>query len=246
MRGHLARVYVLPEGRVEVIPNWSDPDEIAPLDRETRFRAAHALTGTIVLYAGNFGKYQNFDNILDAAKRLRTSCPDVQFVFVGDGARREYLADRMEREALENCRILPFVPAADFPDLLASADVSLVTLEPGAEGLGVPSKFYNILASGRPTVAIVGEDSEVARVLEEADCGVRVDQGAPEQLAAVLERLHAHPEERARLGRNAREALLGRFTLRHVAEQYHRLFAEVAGRRSAAEAVRAGDAPCRT
>jgi glycosyltransferase involved in cell wall biosynthesis len=237
MKEYLHRTYGLSPARIEVITNWSDPEAIVPRDTATAFRTRHGLTGTVVLYAGNFGQYQNFDDLLDAAERLQTPHPDLTVVFVGDGARREYLENAIATRKLRNVRMYGFVPEGEFCDLLASADVSLVTLEPGAEGLGVPSKFYNILASGRPSVAIVAPGSEVAHVLAEADCGVRVDHGQPDRLAEVLASLHADAAGRSRLGANARKMFLERYTLPAVAAQYHSAFLAALGRAPAPSPV---------
>ena len=218
MKAHLTRAYGLSPDKIEVITNWSDPTRIVPLPRETRFRAQHGLSGTVVLYAGNFGQYQDFDTLLNAAKLTRDA--DVTWVFVGEGAKKEYLTRRIADEGISNARMFPFVPGDAFADLLASADLSLVTLEPGAEGLGVPSKFYNILASGRPTLAVVASDSEVAQTLREGDCGVAVTQGRPDELAATVKRLAASPDERHRLGCNARALFEREYTLSAVARHY--------------------------
>jgi colanic acid biosynthesis glycosyl transferase WcaI len=231
MRDYLVKEYQLPAERIEVITNWSDADEIRPLGKDTEFRRANGLSGFIVLYAGNFGQYQNFDCILDAAKRLQKEDTPINFVFVGAGARREYIADRIKNENLANVRMLPFVPKEHFGDMLASADVSLVTLEPGAEGVGVPSKFYNILASGRPTVALVSPSSEVARVLEEADCGIVVEQGDDVALTEAIASLAHSPANQERLGRNARSVFEAKYTLPQVAKRFHELFSQVIAKR---------------
>lgn len=228
MRDYLIKQYGLPAEQVQVITNWSDPDQIKPLDKHTNFRMEHNLQGTLVLYAGNFGQYQNFDNILEAARQLRDTHPDLTFAFIGEGARREYIAERVATENLTNVKLFSFVPAAEFADLLASADISLVTLEPGAEGLGVPSKFYNILASGRPTVAIVAPDSEVARTLTESACGVTVAQNNPHELAQTLAELAAAPDKLEVMGRNARRALEEKYTLQQIADQFYATFEKVA------------------
>ncbi len=226
MRDYLSEFYELPPARVEVIPNWSDESLIAPLPKETAFRRAHGLTGFVALYAGGFGQYQNFETILDAAAILQREGAGVTWVFVGEGARREQIEARIAG-GLSSVRLLPFVPNGEFSDLLASADVSLVTLERGAEGLGVPSKFYNILASGRATVALVAPGCEVERVLSEADCGVRVAQDDPAALAQTMRELSQRPAELARMGANARRALLDHYTLGHVGRSFHDAFEEV-------------------
>ena len=110
MKDYLVRNYGLPEARVEAIPNWADSDQICPMDKATtKFRAMNNLTGFIVLYAGNFGQYQSFDNILDAAKELRSYKSDITFLFVGDGAKKDFIAETIEKDQLTNCRIFGFV-----------------------------------------------------------------------------------------------------------------------------------------
>jgi glycosyltransferase involved in cell wall biosynthesis len=234
MADHLVKSYAMPRDQIEVIPIGADPRQVFPLDKSTRFRARHGLNGFVVLHAGNLGRYQDFDTLLDAARLLRDDAREINFVFVGDGAKKEEILARTRREGITNVRMLPFVPQEEFADMLASADVSLVTLEPGAEGLGVPSKFYNILASGRPSVAIMSAECEVARVQAEARCGIQLEPGNPAALAAILRRLAASPVEVEALGLNARRVLVESYTTQHVADRFYASFSAVVEAREAA------------
>lgn len=250
MREYLGQAYDLPEHRVEVIPIGSDPNEIVPAPRDSRFRALHGIRGFVVLYSGNFGRYHDFDTILDAAKALKDqgknkrkkgaqggaaerqakgvpSAEDIQFVLVGDGAQKAHIARRIADEKIGNVRLFDFVSKGDYADLLATADVSLVTLEPGMEGLCVPSKFYSILASGRPAVAAVSPRSEVARVIDEAQCGVHLSQGDVGRLVNVLTYLASHPAEVESMGRNARRVLEEKYSTQGLARRYHDTFQQV-------------------
>ena len=199
------------------------------------------MTGFVALYAGNFGKYHNFDTLLDAAKRLAAADTPITFALFGNGALEEHIRARVAAENIANVKVFPILPQSEVPELLASADVSLVTLEPNMEGLCVPSKFYPILASGRPTVALVGAKSEVARVIAEADCGIRLDQSDAEGLAAALTRLSREPEEAARMGRNARRVIEDNYTLDHLTQTYYETFQEVVAARSGQRAPALAD-----
>ncbi|MDQ3813792.1 MAG: glycosyltransferase family 4 protein [Armatimonadota bacterium] len=227
MQEHLVQNYAVLKERIEVIPNWCDPNQIVPLP-QSRFRTEHNLQGTIVLYAGNFGHYQDFDAILDAAKRLRKTPQDITFVLVGAGAQDEHIAQRIATENIDNVKVFPLVSQKEYPDVLAAADIALVTLARGAEGVGVPSKFYNILASGRPTVAIVAPHSEVALVLQESECGVQVAPGDAEGLAQVVSELAAAPDKMARMGENARKALVEKYTIQQIGEHFYQTLKAVA------------------
>ena len=233
MRDYLSAAYDLPEDKVEVIPIGSDPQEIVPASRNTRFRAQHGIEGFVVLYSGNFGRYHDFDTILDAAKALkeaggRAGVEPIQFVLVGGGAQKDHIARRISDEKISNISLFDFVSKDDYADLLATANVSLVTLEPGMEGLCVPSKFYSILASGRATIASVSPLSEVARVIDEAQCGVHLMQGDSQQLVHILTYLASHPEDVERMGRNARRVLEEQYSTQCVARQYYETFRAVA------------------
>jgi colanic acid biosynthesis glycosyl transferase WcaI len=227
MRDHVAETYGLGLDRIGVVPIPSNLDLIVPMPRdETKFRSDNAIKNFLVLYAGNFAQYQDFDTLLDAAKLL-SHRSDITFAFVGDGAKKEYIAGRIVVEKLNNVKMLPFVPEDQLCDMLASADVSLVTLERGIEGLAVPSKFYNILASGRATVACVPPASEIAHVIAEADCGVQVHQEDALALASVLEQLADDPETLARMGRNARRVCEENYGFARIGKQFYRIFTDV-------------------
>ncbi len=230
MADHLVQAYALPAERIDVLPSWADADAVPVLPRESRFRARHGLTGFLVLYGGNLGHSQGLGGVLDAAKLTAATHPNVTYVLVGKGEAQEALAARVDTEGLTNVRLFPAVPPAEYPDLLATADVALVSLDPKLAGLAVPSKFYSLLASGRPIVGMVAPDSEIARVLTEFDCGIRVAEGNAQALADAALRLHDTPALAAAMGTRARQALEGHFTLAAIAERYYACLTALAER----------------
>ena len=72
---------------------------------------------------------------------------------------------------------LPYQPWDKFNLVLNSADILLVTLSKGVEGISVPSKMYSYMASGKPIAGMIGRDSDIGMLIEESDCGFRVDSG---------------------------------------------------------------------
>ena len=227
MRDFVAERYQVPREKLEIIPIPANLQQITLLSRDTQFRRRNDLQGFVVLYAGNFARYQDFDTLLDAAAGLRDRA-DITFVFVGDGARRAHIAARIADENLHNVKLLPFVPEGELNDLLASANVSLVTLEKEIAGMAVPSKFYNILASGRATVAIVNRESEVGYMVRESGCGVQVDPEDARGLERVLRQLADAPERVEKMGVNARRVCEERFSRDRICSQFYEVFEEVA------------------
>ena len=245
MRELVGKRYRIESDKMEVIPIPANLQQIKVLDHDTRFRAEHGLSDFVVLYAGNFARYQDFDTLLDAAARLRDR-ENITFVFVGDGARRGHIETRVRNESLDNVRLLPFVPEAQLNDLLASASVSLVTLEKEIAGLAVPSKFYNILASGRPAVAVVDPQSEIGHTVREAQCGVQIDPEDAAGLEAELRRLADAPRRVEEMGHNARAVCEAKFSRDHVCHQFYQVFEQVvAGRRRQSTRPQEAPAPYR-
>ena len=122
------------------------------------------------MHSGNIGLSQNLDCWIEVASRL-ASRPEIVFLFVGDGVRREALRQNVARRGLDNVRFLPYQPRGALRDSYATADVFIVSLKPGLAGYIVPSKLYGILAAGRPYVAAVEPATEVAAISSEHDCG---------------------------------------------------------------------------
>ena len=238
MRDYVAERYYVGHDKMEIIPIPANLQQIHATDHRTHFRERNDLKGFVVLYAGNFARYQDFDTLLDAASALRDR-KDVTFVFVGDGARRHHIEERIETENLTNVRLLPFVPMHELNDMLASANVSLVTLEKEIAGLAVPSKFYNILASGRPAVAVVNPQSEIGYIINETQCGVQVEPEDSAGLEKVLRQLADDPQRVEQMGINARAVCEERFSRDHICQQFYQLFEEVMHDRSRLKDVNA-------
>jgi len=216
--------------RLAVIPNWADAKRIEPLADSALRREWGIREGEfLVEYAGNFGRSQDLQNVLAAARIVEQTSTNVRFVFVGSGS-----ASEVERwtAAVPSLKVLPFQPEERLSEVLSAADLSLVPLRRGLGRYCVPSKVYSILASGRPVGAVLDRDCDVARIVEEIDCGFRVDPDDPESLAREILRLARDPELARRQGRNGREFGECEGSLERAANAYECVFWEASGRSS--------------
>ena len=194
--------------KVTVIHNWADCRAVTPGPRDNPFARQHGLVDrSVVLHAGNIGLSQDLDIVLHAAGHLRDR-PDVVFVFVGDGARKKDLQDIAARRDLRNVMFLPFQSRETMDQSYATADVALVSLKRGLAGVIVPSKVYNVLASGRPCIAAVEHDSEVADIVNRHDCGFVIAPGDASALTARILDLADDRERAVAMGARARCAAL--------------------------------------
>ena len=222
----------VPNEKIELIPIWADPNEVRPMDRENSFRRAHGLTGKfVVMYAGNIGLTSCLEDVLHAADILRAQT-DIQFVIVGEGVRKDALVAEAEARGLTNALFLPYQPRERFAEMLAAADVSLVTLNAGAALSSMPSKIFNVMASARPILAVAPRESEIAQIVADAACGWNVAPGSPEELAKAIVEMKARESELIQMGQNGRACLEKNYSRQRCVDAYEQMLAAMCARKS--------------
>lgn len=196
----------VPAHKIAVVPNWADAEAIRPGVRENRFRRELGLNGEfVVLYSGGLSHNSHLEPVIEAAGRLK----DENFVFLiaGEGVHKERLARQARASGLDNLRFLPFQPLDRYPEMLAAADATLVTLNPEAACSSLPSKIYKQMAAARPIVALAPPESDLARLVETGRCGWSVPCHQPEALARALREAAGNRQECERRGANGRAYL---------------------------------------
>ena len=195
----------VPKRKLEVIPNWADETQI-----DVSNGSAFTMSSSddelfsddrfVVTFAGNLGKAQALDTLLDAAELLRER-PDIGFVLVGAGLEADTLKAEAQRRGLPNVTFLPRRPVSEIGPLLTRSDALLVHLkdEP-LFAITVPSKTQVYLMAGRPI--LMGARGDAARIVNEAGAGRTFDPEDARQLAdAVQELASLDPEAREEMGR---------------------------------------------
>ena len=139
--------------KITIIENWADVDNI---------KLQPFPEGKIIIeYAGNIGRVQGLENVMDKLPG------DVEFHIYGTGAMEEKLKSRKQENVFFHG---PYFRSQQ-NTILAACDIALVTLQEGMYGLGVPSKTYNILASGRPILFFGPKNSEIDLLVRENGIG---------------------------------------------------------------------------
>jgi glycosyltransferase involved in cell wall biosynthesis len=214
-------------GKIRIIHNWADAQAVQPGPQDNAYSREHDLAGKfVVMHSGNVGMSQDVDGLLDTAERLK-DLPDLVVAIVGEGSRKKFLQEDAQRRQLTNVRFFPYTPKSRLAESFATADVFIVALKRGLAGFIVPSKVYGILVAGRPFVAAVESDCEVAQIAREHDCGTVVEPGDRAQMAAALRALYNDRARCRQLADHARAAGLIYDRARAV-EAYRDVLEEVA------------------
>lgn len=188
--------------KIIYFPNWSD--DILQMD--DTYEIPQLPDGFKIMIAGNLGKSQNLEAVTEVMLGLK-DVPEVKWVFVGGGSRKEWLEGFIKDNGLEDRAVcLGQYPFKAMPAFYKQADAMLVTLRAGFPHLEavVPARLQSYMSAGRPVLAMIGCGG--ADIIEESHCGYAVPAGDSEALIKVIkEKVLADKEAFAKMGRNGRD-----------------------------------------
>ena len=216
----------VPASKVHTIRNGVDAARFTVkegAERRWRARLGAGPEDCLVLYAGTHGISQGLRAVADAAALLarRPAGSALRFAFVGDGADKRRLEERVTELGLRNTVLLPGVPSAEMPRLLAAADICLVPLrDVPLFASFIPSKIFEYLAAGKAVVGSVA--GEAAQILAEAGAAV-VPPEDSDSLASAIGSLAADRELRELMGKTGRAFVEESYDRTALARQYREI-----------------------
>jgi glycosyltransferase involved in cell wall biosynthesis len=157
--------------RSVVIENWASLEDLPVRPKDNQWARENGLDNKFVfLYSGTMGLKHNPNTLLRLSERFK-AYDDVRIVLVSQGIGRDFLAEAKKRDHLDNLVLLDFQPYGQLPDVLASADVLLASVEPDAGSFCVPSKILSYMCSERPILMSVSPQNLAARIVTRSDAG---------------------------------------------------------------------------
>lgn len=182
----------VPKSKLQILYNWV-PDELVPALGASHDNEDFQRTVTRFIYAGNLGEPQGVRSIVQAAVNLRDR-NDIHFTLVGSGVLAGAIRERVSREGLRNVDLLDARPVSEVRDLVAKADVQLVTLAPSPLfEMTIPSKVQFSLAFGKPIVAAVAGDP--ARVAIDSGAAIVCAPGDVQALTDAIRQAADLPQQ---------------------------------------------------
>jgi glycosyltransferase involved in cell wall biosynthesis len=207
--------------RVAIATNWASSEMIVPAPRGNNqlLDTLRLKEKFVVEFFGNMGRPHCIEDLLDAAELLRPD-PEIHFLLVGWGVKKVWAAKEKQARKLENMTIVDPLPREQSCDIQNACDIAINTLSSDMSGISVPSRTYNVLASGKPMLAVCDDDSELAAVIHEERIGWVVPPGRPDLLAEAIRAAKADPDELRAMGERARQAAERKYTLGYVLQVY--------------------------
>lgn len=186
----------VPSRKIAVVTNGVDFSRYEPRGKDAELLRSLGLEGQFVVgYVGTHGMAHGLETLLDAAERMRDR-PDLRHVvmlFVGDGARRQELADVAKRKGLDNVRFVGAVPKDQVARYWSVLDISIIHLrKTELFTTTIPSKLFECMGMGVPV--LLGVAGEACELVERHGVGLAFGPEDGEALAGAVARLSAQPE----------------------------------------------------
>jgi glycosyltransferase involved in cell wall biosynthesis len=210
--------------KIRFIPNWATLVRgVRAVDPDNPYRRSLAAR-FIVGLSGNLGFTHDPVIVFEAARLLRDD-KDIHFLLSGWGVGFDRLRAMQAEARLPNVTLVDRVEDGQLETFLSAADVWIIPYRKNVAGVSVPSRFYNLLAIGRPVILVSERDAEAALTVTEHDVGWVVEPGNANELAQAVGRA-AEARDTQRAERAAEIA--GRFDFDAAMTDYCRLIRELA------------------
>jgi glycosyltransferase involved in cell wall biosynthesis len=213
--------------KVTLIPNWGPIERIPALPRNNQFSEHHGLNGKfVVLYSGTLGKKQDIQLIADAAVQLAND-KEIIFVVATDDRGHRLLKQKMAGRIFSNLLHLPLQSSHQYPYLLASSDITLVTLEASASTYCVPSKLWSAFCAQKPSIVSVDKSNLCSRITDDIGAGIVVQPGSTAACCAAIRSLKQDRSQLASMGINARKYAERNFPISTVADKFEAIIHQI-------------------
>jgi len=218
----------VPQAKIDVIYNWCDDALISRVKPDLKLAEKLRMKNKFnVVFAGNMGKAQAIEAVLDAAKLLIEPCPNLQFVFFGGGVEVENLKKKANSIGLKNVAFHGRKPISEIGPILRLADVLLVHLrDDPLFKITIPSKTQAYLALGRPI--LMGVRGDTAELIEKAAAGITVEPENAQSIADGIHKLYSMtPAQREEIGTNGMRYYDEHLSFNTAVNRYEQIFEEV-------------------
>lgn len=208
--------------KLYIIPNFVDTELYREVEWEGKLDAALFPTNDRIklLYAGNIGHAQSWEPLIALAEK--TKGLNVEFIVIGEGARRGYLEEELQKRALENLRLLPYQPREQMPAILSYSDASFIFMAPEMDSDGFPSKVYTIMACERPLLVLSGENTPIVNFLQDKGCAQLITEQDFEKKVDAMDKWlrSVTKEDLHRMGKKGLAEIQASYTKEKVTELY--------------------------
>ena len=217
--------------KLHIIPNFVDTELYHQVEWEGKLdvKLFPQNNSIKLLYAGNIGHAQSWEPLIELVDKTRDL--NVEYVVIGEGAKRGYVEEEIQKRGLAKLHLLPYQPRELMPAILSYSDASFIFMAPEMDGDGFPSKVYTIMACERPMLILSGENTPIVNFLKGKGCAKLItEKDFDAKVNEMVNWLRAvRKEELKEMGKKGLAEIQAKYTKEIVTGMYADLVKELIG-----------------
>ena len=189
------------DGKIIYYPNWADV-QIEKNKKDVNFSLQLNPNKFNIVYTGNIGKAQGFDNLI---KTIKLVDKNIHWTFVGDGRFKEKFKYLLQKHSLTNrTTFVDQVEIDKIPIIVDKASALFLSLKnEEIFSMTVPAKLQTYMALGKPIIGVI--NGEGANIIKESKSGLVEENYDFLELAKKINNFANQSElELNEIGKNAR------------------------------------------
>ncbi|MEN4761964.1 glycosyltransferase family 4 protein [Chryseobacterium sp. C39-AII1] len=160
--------------KIEIIANFVDTELYYPIEKPLVNKELFPDNEDLkVMYAGNIGFAQDWEPLIEIARRTKDS--KVSYFIIGDGACRDWLKDEIEKYDLKNVHLIDYQSRESIPQIVNYADLHFIFMNKKLENDGLPSKVYTIMACKKPLLVISNKNTPLYDLLDNTNAAFLIE-----------------------------------------------------------------------
>ena len=179
-----------------------------------------------LVFAGNIGRVQGVETLIQAAAILRNE--PVRWHFLGDGSRFDSCVELVTELHLDD-KVIFYgrKPVEEMPKYYAMADAMLLSMR-NEEYVTytLPGKAQSYMAAGKPILGSIS--GEAADIIKEAQCGLCAPADNPKAFAEIVMKF-VFSNRHAQMGENARRYYQAHFSKQGIMDTLEGMLKELGG-----------------
>jgi len=202
----------LPEDKLELVQNFS-PLRNFSNDPEVETKNKLPSHEFRMIHLGLFGVRRGWPQLLKAMKILDDR--DIKLLIVGkiaDGSEKEFHQQCIDSGLRESVEMIDWLPIDEAMELVKTSHLGLILFQPDCHNHvhALPHKLFDYMGAAVPVVVPMIA-VEVVEIVTKSDCGLCIDTGSPEAIAAAIRQAKENKNVMLNKGKNGREAVFNEF-----------------------------------
>ncbi|MCM1400933.1 MAG: glycosyltransferase family 4 protein [Bacteroides sp.] len=215
--------------KLHIIPNFVDTEIYRPISDTSHLDKSLFIENDRLklLYAGNIGMAQEWETLIEVAKR--TKGKPIDYYVIGEGVMHDYVTAKIKEFDLANVHLLPYQPRELMPEIIAFSDIQYIFMEPKIAAQGFPSKVYTIMASAKPLLVCSPDNTPIVNFLKDIDCAKIITaadvKSKADEICLWLDSVT--PEQLHNMGRKGLAEIENKYSKDIVTKQYCKLIRQL-------------------